>query len=47
VGNVLKAEGNINSGSNPEGEVRMDPASESESDEEGEGDKEEGGGGRE
>ena len=29
VDNVLKAEGDINSGSDPEGEVRMDPASES------------------
>ena len=27
--NVLKAEGDINSGSDPEGEMLMDPASES------------------
>ena len=43
--NVLKAEGDINSGSDPVGEVLMDPAPESESDEEGVGGEEEGGGG--
>ena len=45
VDNVLKAEGDINSGSDPVNEVLMDPAPESESDEEGEGGEEEGGGG--
>ena len=43
--NVPKAEGDINSGSDPKGEVLMDSAPESESDEQGEGGEEEGGGG--
>ena len=44
---VLKAEGDSNYGSDPESEVLMDPASESEGDEEGEGGEEDGGGWRE
>jgi len=45
VDNVLQAAGDITSNSDPAGEVRMDPASESKSDEEG-GWAERGGGGR-
>ena len=43
VNNILRAEGNIKSGSDPEGEVLMDHASESESNGEGEGGEENGG----
>ena len=44
--NLLKAQGDINSGSNPESEGLVDPASESESGEEGQGGEEETGGWR-